>query len=53
MSFSDLVYPFEWIVSWILYRLAQRCSPRWASPCDSGFAWAPPSSASWSSCGPR
>jgi YidC/Oxa1 family membrane protein insertase len=38
MSFSDLVYPFEWIVSWILIG--------WHSlftavgiPGDSGFAW--------------
>jgi YidC/Oxa1 family membrane protein insertase len=38
MSFSDLVYPFEWIVSWILYG--------WHSlftavgiPAASGFAW--------------
>jgi len=38
MSFSDLIYPFEWIVSWILYG--------WHSlftavgiPSDSGVAW--------------
>jgi YidC/Oxa1 family membrane protein insertase len=38
MSFSDLVYPFEWIVSWILF------SWHWlftnlGIPSDSGVAW--------------
>src|SRR6476469_7738682 len=39
MSFSDLVYPFEWIVSWILYSWHWLFTNVLGIPSDSGVAW--------------
>ncbi|GAA2736770.1 membrane protein insertase YidC [Pedococcus aerophilus] len=38
MSFSDLIYPFEWIVAWILYGWHSLFDAIGIPP-DSGFAW--------------
>jgi YidC/Oxa1 family membrane protein insertase len=38
MSFSDLIYPFEWIVSWILFGW-HRVFTTLGIPSDSGVAW--------------
>jgi YidC/Oxa1 family membrane protein insertase len=39
MSFSDLVYPFEWIVSWILFSWHWLFTNVLGIPSDSGVAW--------------
>lgn len=38
MSFSDLIYPFEWIVSWILFGW-HKVFTTLGIPSDSGIAW--------------
>ena len=51
--FSSLIYPFEWLVSWIIYGWHALFT---AIGLDAGLGLAPGrsrSSASWSSCGRR
>lgn len=39
MSFSDLIFPFEWIVSWILFGWHWVFTNLLGIPSDSGVAW--------------
>ena len=53
MSLSNLVYPFEWLVAWIMYGWHQLFTTLGHARTLRGGRGRCPSSASWSSCGPR